>query len=91
MKKITVPKSLILEAGASDEVHCWQDGDGYIVLSFNPMLGYIGADVYDPGETRFTHGIFFQNDWDIKTLFGKKPFNLTPRQMLNRILPYLEI
>lgn len=89
MKQITNwPKSIVLESGTSDDVTAFRFDGGYYFVSTNRALGYIGIDVYEqtdfrPGEPWLhNRGIFWQNDWDVEAVFGKKAFKYTPRHLL---------
>ena len=72
-----------IQAGKSDDIYVFRDGDYTLLLSMNQKFGYVGLDVYQGDEK--INDIFLQNDSDITSTLGEKGFERSPRDITKRL------
>jgi hypothetical protein len=78
-------RAFATSAGYSDDLHCFKDGDLFIIAVENKGLGYLGVEVFDTeGKTED----IFLYEWELEQLLGKNHNKLTTLTKVKRMLAY---
>ena len=78
-------RAFATSAGAVDDLHCFTEGDLFIIAVENKGLGYLGIEVYD--EVGQVENIFLY-EWELEQLLGKNYNKLTILTKVKRMLAY---
>lgn len=78
--------SVEINAGSSDSVYPYRDGDTLLLVTINRRYGYAGLEAFLGGVK--VGDTFLQNDWEIREILGKKGVDLEPCTIIRRLIPY---
>lgn len=79
--------ALTLNAGTSDRLAFFREGEYFIVLSSNWNLHYIGLQVYNTKECDCEEDIFLSGD-QVDEMLGKDAFDLADITLAKRLFNY---
>jgi hypothetical protein len=76
-----------IDAGESDEIDVFREGELTLVLSTNSRYGYAGIQAFKGSEE--TGSIFLQNSQDLEDILGRSQLDLSPITIAKRLSEYL--
>jgi hypothetical protein len=81
-------------AGSADRVYVYRCHELVHVLVVNRGLGYVGLSAYQLDRRCDVQNAmaecFFQYDWEVADVLGKRGVDLEPREIRKRLAPYTE-
>ncbi len=77
-----------LNAGYTDKVTIFHQGNSLLILTTNSRIGYAGLDELDVTDGDIIGTVFMQ-DWQLKESVSKQWFHMKPKTLIKRLSNYL--